>query len=82
MIGLLFDLQTSYDLGMEKSDSSKRPAPQELHAELERSREDLAAGRCMPLASVLTAIHTRATQRLERRRRANEAGEQRPTDPR
>jgi hypothetical protein len=51
-----------------ESDSSRtglvRP---DLRAELDRSRDDLAARRVEPLGRILTAIHARASRRIEQR---------------
>ncbi len=64
------------------SDTVKpRPAPKKLVSELDRSRDDLAAGRLTPIGAVLAAIHARATQRIERRRKARQAGEEKVTEP-
>lgn len=42
-------------------------APPQVRADVDRSRDDLAAGRVQPLRSVLVAIHRRASRRLEER---------------
>lgn len=51
---------------MDGTPNADRLAPQDLRSELERSRDDLVAGRIRPLRAVLTAMHGRASGRLER----------------
>ncbi len=46
-----------------------RPTPATLRIELERSRDEVAAGRLAPLRGVLTAMHGRATRRMNHKRR-------------
>jgi hypothetical protein len=53
---------------VEKDSIAPPTMPPNLRADLDRSQEDLAAGRLHDLTPVLTAIHQRASARHERRR--------------
>ncbi len=58
-----------------------RPAPKKLVAELDRSRDNVAAGRMVRLGPVLTAIHARASRRIEQREKARLSGEETLAEP-
>ncbi len=62
------DRTVTHGLGTAVTDDAHeiRPAPRKLISELDRSREDLAAGRMLPVGPVLTAIHALASQRIKR----------------
>jgi hypothetical protein len=64
------------------SDADKpRPVPKRLLSELDRSRDDVAAGRMSPVGPVLIAIHTRASRRIEQREKARKIGEEKLVEP-
>lgn len=71
--GLLLVRCFLYGCVMDKADIN-RTAPTTLRAELERSREDLAAGRLAPLHAALTAIQRRAFLRMEHQQVARAEG--------
>jgi len=63
-------------------DRTREVAPASLRAELDRSRDDLAAGRIRPVEPVLTAIRARAARRIARRKEAvGQAEARRPREP-
>ena len=62
---------------MDKADI-EQIAPATLRAELERSREDLAAGRLTLLSASLTAIQRRASLRMEHQQIARVEGQTLP----
>jgi hypothetical protein len=66
---------------MGSTSDTPRPAPKKLLAELDRSRDDVAAGRVVPVGPVLTAIHARASRRIERREKARLSGEEKLAEP-
>ena len=77
MIELLSMARNCYDGKMDTTPDTAIRSPQKLRAELDRSRDDLAAGRTRPLGAVLTAIHGRSSTRIETRlQTAQEAVEQ------
>jgi hypothetical protein len=66
---------------MDRVPDAIQAAPRSLRDELDRSRDDLAAGRVRPLSAILTAIHGRATRQIERRELARQAEGQRLAEP-
>jgi hypothetical protein len=49
---------------MDSDPRDPKPAPRKLISELDRSKDDLAAGRLTPILPILTAMQARAASRL------------------
>jgi hypothetical protein len=49
---------------MDNEPPDPKPAPRKLISELDRSRDDLAAGRLTPIPPFLTSMQARAASRL------------------
>ena len=80
-LGLTYSSHRLYGLPMDSKPGVIRPTPQILRSELERSRDDLAAGRITPLRAVLAKIEQRALQRIERQQQAAQAQARESTEP-